>query len=91
MEMIRLRTTPSQLDGVARLISDNIRQATGESGLLRVRMYHSAEYQTDLALSFTWETNVMQQKGSRAGLSISEALKNFGLVEHSIWMEREPA
>ena len=43
--------------GVSRLISDNIRQATGESGLLRVRVYHSAEYQTDLALSFTWETN----------------------------------
>ncbi len=30
-----------------------------------------------------------QHEGSRAGLSISEALKTFGLVEHSIWVEKE--
>jgi len=33
----------------------------------------------------------MLHQGSRAGISISEALKSFGLVEHSIWKEREPA
>ena len=87
--MIRLRTTPSQLPAVARLILDNVGHAAGESGLLRVHMYHSANYQTDLALSLSWETDAMQQGGSRAGLSISEALKSFGLVEHSVWMERE--
>ena len=89
MEMIRLRTTPSQMQAVARLILDSVKHAAGESGLLRVHMYHSANYQTDLALSLTWETNAMQQRGSRAGLSISEALKSFGLVEHSIWMEKD--
>ena len=89
--MIRLRTTQSQVEAVARLILDNVKQAAGQSGLLRVHMYHSANYQADLALSLTWETNAMQHGGSRAGLSISEALKNFGLVEHSIWMEKETA
>ncbi len=87
--MIRLRTTKSQVEAVARLILDNVRQAAGESGLLRVHMYHSAKYRADLALSLMWETNAMQNEGSRTGLSISEALKNFGLVEHSIWMEKE--
>ncbi|MGA3173607.1 MAG: hypothetical protein ABSE25_04180 [Syntrophorhabdales bacterium] len=91
MEMIRLRTTPGQLDKVARLILDTVGQEAGEEGLLRVRMYHSANYQTDLALSLTWDTNAMLHQGSRAGISISEALKSFGLVEHSIWKEREPA
>ena len=89
MEMIRLRTTQSQMEAVARLILDNVKQAARESGLLRVHMYHSANYQADLALSLTWETKDMHRRGSRAGLSISEALKSFGLVEHSIWMEKE--
>ena len=89
MEMIRLRTTHAQLENVAGLLLDTMRSAVGEAGLVRIHMYNSASYQTDLALSLTWDTNSFQHEGSRAGLSISEALKTFGLVEHSIWVEKD--
>ena len=89
MEMIRLRTTNAQLGNVAGLLLETMSRAAGEAGLVRVHMYHSASYQTDLALSLTWDTDSLQHEGSRAGLTISEALKTFGLVEHSIWVEKE--
>src|SRR5208283_1278129 len=72
MEMIRLRTTQSQLQGVVSLLLDTIGRATSESGLLRVRMYHSASFQTDMALSLTWDTKSIDRVGSKAGLTISE-------------------
>jgi hypothetical protein len=34
-----------------------------------------------MRLDFIWH------EGTRTGLSISEALKIFGLVEHSVWLE----
>ncbi len=86
--MIRLRTTHAQLESVGGLLLDAVSRAAGEAGLVRIRMYHSASHQTDLALSLTWDTNSFHHEGSRAGLSISEALKTFGLVEHSIWVEK---
>jgi hypothetical protein len=89
MEMIRLRTTHAQLENVAGLLLDTVRRAVGEAGLVRIHMYNSASYQTDLALSLTWDTNSFHHEGSRAGLSISEALRTFGLVEHSIWVEKD--
>jgi hypothetical protein len=64
-------------------------RASGEAGLVQVHTYNSASYQTDLALSLTWDTNSFRREGSRAALTISEALKTFGLVEHSVWVEKE--
>lgn len=89
MEMIRLRTTHGQLNNVADLLLETLGRAAEEAGLVQIHMYNSASYQTDLALSFTWDTNSFQHEGSRAALTISEALKTFGLVEHSIWVEKE--
>ncbi|MGD0232521.1 MAG: hypothetical protein ABSC19_19580 [Syntrophorhabdales bacterium] len=89
MEIIRLRTTQAHVHNVADMLLDTAERATGEDGLLQVRMYKSASYQTDMALCLTWDTSPPRQQGSRTGLSISEALKTFGLVEHSIWVEKE--
>jgi hypothetical protein len=89
MEMIQLRTTRTQPESVARLLIDTVKRAKEEAGLLHIHMYRSANYQTDLALSLVWDTNSVDHEGSKTGMSISEALKTFGLVEHSIWTERE--
>lgn len=84
-----MRTTQAQLENVAGLLLDTMKGAAGEAGLVRINMYDSASYQTDLALSLTWDTDALRHEGSKAGLSIREALKTFGLVEHSIWVEKE--
>ena len=53
----------------------------------RVKLYQRAGLRTDLAMSLVWNTDPPSNKGTRAGLSISEALRPFGLVEHSVWLE----
>jgi len=89
MEMIRLRTTPAQLKKVTGLLLETSSRAAGEAGLVRMHMYNSASHQSDLALSLWWDTEFLQHEGSRAGLTMREALKAFGLVEHTIWVEKE--
>jgi hypothetical protein len=89
MEMIRLRTTQAQLENVTGLLLETLSRAAGEAGLVRMHMYNSASHQTDLALSLWWDTDFLQHEGSRAGLTMREALKTFGLVEHTIWVKKE--
>ena len=88
MEMIQLRTTQEHLKSAADVLLDAAKHVTGEDGLVRVHTYGSASFKTDLALSLTWDTTSPEHRGSRVALSISDALKNFGLVEHSIWLEK---
>ncbi len=70
------------------MLLDNLSCAVGEAGLVRMHMYNSASHQSDLALSLWWDTEFLQQ-GSKAGLTMTEALKAFGLVEYTVWVEKE--
>jgi hypothetical protein len=89
MEMIHLRTTPAQLKKVTGLLLDNLSRAVGEEGLVRMHMYNSASLQSDLALGLWWDTEFLQHEGSKAGLTMMEALKAFGLVDYTVWVEKE--
>jgi hypothetical protein len=87
MEMIRLRTVPGRIGLATDLLLDLTKGMTAEQGLVRVNLYQRAGLRTDLAMSLVWNTDPPSHKGTRTGLSISELLKTFGLVEHSVWLE----
>jgi len=89
MEMIRLRTTEGQSEAALGLLRYSVSNAAKEPGLVQIHVYNSASFRNDLALSLVWDTHVPHRQGSRTGLSISETLNAFGLVEHSIWVEKE--
>ncbi|MGD0233690.1 MAG: hypothetical protein ABSC55_04035 [Syntrophorhabdales bacterium] len=89
MEMIRLRTTEGQSEAALGLLRYSVRNVAKEPGLVQIHVYNSASFHSDLALSLVWDTHVPHRQGSRTGLSISETLNAFGLVEHSIWVEKE--
>ena len=89
MEMRRLRTTEGQSEAALGLLRYSVSNVAKEPGLVQIHVYNSASFHNDLALSLVWDTHIPHRQGSRTGLSISETLNAFGLVEHSIWVEKE--
>ena len=87
MEIIRLRSVPGRIEPATDLLLDLVKDMAAEQGLVRVNLYERAGLRTDLAMSLVWNTSPPSNKGTRTGLSISEMLKTFGLVEHSVWLE----
>lgn len=61
----------------------------GQSGLIETRTYRHAALERDWSLHLQWESERPDQNGSPLGLRLSQALKEFGLVDHSIWIEEE--
>jgi hypothetical protein len=90
MEMIRLRTTATRMKEVDNLLFEATKHVEGDEGLIRLRVYRSVSLHTDIAISLIWGIQPEVAGGSRAGLSIGDALKTFGLVDHSIWIEKTP-
>jgi hypothetical protein len=90
MEMVRLRTTDGQLKEVDNLLFEAARHVENSDRLIRLRIYRSVSLPTDIAISLVWDAKPETDSGSRAGLSICDALKTFGLVDHSIWIEKTP-
>ena len=90
MEMVRLRTTGAHLKDVYELLFEAAKCVETEKDLVRLRIYGSVSLPTDIAISLVWDIRPEVDSGSRAGLSICDSLKSFGLVDHSIWMEKTP-
>ncbi len=60
-----------------------------QPGLAGMKAYSHATLETDLSIHLHWESGRPEQNGSALGLRLVQALKEFGLVDHSVWIEEE--
>jgi len=43
----------------------------------------------DCSLCLLWKTQKLEPQGSSVGMHLARTLKKFGLVDHSVWVEKE--
>lgn len=55
--------------------------------LVEIRIYHHSVVETDLSIHFYWQSESGSQNKSPLGLAFYYALKNQGLLNHSVWVE----
>ena len=55
--------------------------------LVEIRTYHHSVVETDLSIHIYWRSEPGTQHKSALGLKFSYALKNLGLLNHSVWVE----
>ena len=55
--------------------------------LVGIREYHHSVVETDLSIHLYWECESGSQDKSPLGLRVSSALRDLGLLNHSVWVE----
>jgi len=60
-----------------------------QSGLVETKIYRHAALELDLSVHLYWESERPERNGSGLGLRLVQALKEFGLIDHSIWIEEK--
>ena len=60
-----------------------------QNGLIDIKTYRHAVLETDFSVPLDWDSERPEQNGSSLGLRLAHALKEFGLVDHSILIEKE--
>jgi hypothetical protein len=60
-------------------------------GLTEALVYTHFSLPGDLAITLNWETDRIPPWGSELALGLVKELRRFGLVDHSIWMDRQGA
>ena len=87
LEIIKVRSVrinSEELDEFLRSM-DKISQKR----LIEIKIYRHAAIETDLSLHLLWIAKQPEKNGSALGLRLAQALKDFGLIDHSLWMEQE--
>ena len=85
IEIIRLRSAGYASESLKAFLSHFATNA--QPGLIETSVYRHATWETDWSLHLRWESDGPEKNGSVLGLRLSQALEEFGLVDHSIWLE----
>ena len=89
LEVIHIRCAGREVNRSTEEILKSAMVGTSKGGLKDVRLYRNVFLPTDLCLYLHWERQDMENQGSTLGLCLTEALKEFCLVNHSLWAEEQ--
>ena len=87
IEVIRLRSTVQSEDTLGELLQ-RITALDRVAGLIDIRSYRHSEVGGDASVHLHWECPRCDSRGSAIALHVADALKEIGLVDVSVWVER---
>jgi hypothetical protein len=87
LEIIKLRSAGNSPDFLEKISLSGT--DPGQNGLVKIEYYRHAFLDTDLSVHLEWDSEKPEKHGSTLGLHLARALKDFGLIDHSIWIEKK--
>jgi len=87
VEIITLRS-PSRIN--TQFVDELLKEAgksDAQHHLVEIKMYLHSVVETDLSIHIHWNSEPGNQHKTPLGLKLSYALKNMGLLNHSVWVE----
>ena len=85
MEFIKVQTATTR-SKVSALLQNFVDECKKCHGLLEARVFSNSKV-GDCSLCLLWKTDRPEPQGSSIGLHLSNSLKKYGLVDHSVWVE----
>ncbi len=86
-ELITVRSTDCNVKALTSALQELMGDVIRKYGAQRIQMYHRQKIDSDYCIILSHEGKPAFDHGSRLGLRIGEALRAFGMVNHSVWSE----
>ena len=85
MEFIKVQTAQSN---VHEMLTSFVAECRKCKGLLDAKVFTHTMVD-DCSLCLLWKTKQYDPQGSNVGLHLTNTLKKYGLVDHSVWLEKD--
>ena len=90
IETISVRLTGEPDIPAMRGIVQEFGALSGENTPTGLRLYHHATVESDVDIHIHWDRETLDfPRKSHLGLRIADALGEFGMVNHALWIEDE--
>ncbi len=87
IEIITLRSSNKVHESLVSELLKHPVENDGNNRLISMDTYRNAWINTDMSVHLHWKSTSTGQLGSAMGLRLARALKEYGLVNHSVWVE----
>ena len=89
IEIITVRLDPRRQDSLLRELRTTLETQRVSDDRVNVEVYRHATVKTDVSVHLLFESFEPDAQPSALGQRLASALKEFGLVSHSLWIGRE--
>ncbi len=86
LEIIELRSGNSDLESQLEKIVNEVEDEINKQA---IKAYSRVQIDTDFSIHLFHDSEKVENSGSQLGLRLASALKEFGMVNHSIWIEMQ--
>jgi len=87
IEVIQLRSVDSNRELLESQLKKLIDEVNKESKIQTIKSYSRVLIDTDFSIHLFHNSKKVENSGSPLGLRLASTLKEFGLVNHTIWIE----
>ncbi|MFC1693007.1 hypothetical protein ACFL1R_05845 [Candidatus Latescibacterota bacterium] len=87
LEIIELRSATSKWKKMATQIKKMITDLNRDTGNHSLTAYSQAMIENDFSIHLTHESCSVEKNGSSLGLHLASVLREYGMVNHSVWIE----
>ena len=89
LEMIELRSVECHRELLESQLQQLIHDVNKETDPQAIRAYHRVTIDTDVSIHLVHESTHAERNGSPLGVRLASSLQEFGLVNHSVWIEMQ--
>ena len=89
LEVIHLRSAKPNTDMLDSFLDQLVDDIRKEEGSLKFNLFKRVDLATDVCLQLNHGSKQVKPPGSRLGMHLSSLFKSFGMVNHTVWVEKE--
>ena len=89
LEIIELRSADSNRELMKSQLQSLINEVNQEARQQKIIVYSHVTVETDLRIHLIHDSEKVKASGTPLGLDLTSALKEHGLVNHSVWIEMQ--
>jgi hypothetical protein len=87
LEVIEFRSIGSNRELLESHLQELIHQVNQETQTEAIKTYRRVMLETDVSIHLFHDSQNAEAQGSPLGLRLAASLKEFGLVNHGVWIE----
>ncbi len=89
IEIIELRSADNNRELMKSQLESLINEVNQEARQQKIQVYRHITVETDLRIHLIHDSKKAKARRSPLGLDLASALKEHGLVNHSVWIEMQ--
>jgi hypothetical protein len=89
IEIIELRSAGNAREQLETCLQEFLDQVEKKVEKQTVKLYTRMMIDTDLSVHLFHDSSTVKNRGSSLGMRLVSALKPYGLVNHTIWVEKQ--